>query len=145
MVGYRNQRYRDLGWASARLDDLLNLVPARLSWLLIALAALIQGERAGGALRIGWRDGRKHPSPNAAWGEAAMAGALGVRLGGPATYGGVPGFKPHLGEPIEPITRRTVRAGLAADGHRRGDRRRAGLGRAELAARGGLTLGDGAC
>jgi adenosylcobinamide-phosphate synthase len=98
MVGYRDDRYRDLGWASARLDDLLAFVPARLTWLLIALAALVCGERAGRALRIGWRDGRKHPSPNAAWPEAAMAGALGVQLGGPATYGGVPGFKPLLGD-----------------------------------------------
>ena len=76
-------RYRRLGWASARLDDLANLVPARLTWLLIALAAALVGRATpSAAFRIGWRDGRKHPSPNAAWGEAAMAGALGVRLGG---------------------------------------------------------------
>ncbi len=109
MVGYRDARYRDFGWASARVDDLAALVPARLTWLLIALAALLRGERAGAALRIGWRDGRKHPSPNAAWGEAAMAGALGVRLGGPATYGGVPTFKPFLGNPGDPIGPATVR------------------------------------
>jgi adenosylcobinamide-phosphate synthase len=109
MVGYRDDRYRHLGWASARLDDVLNLVPARLTWLLIAAVALVWGERAGAALRVGWRDGRKHPSPNAAWGEAAMAGALGVRLGGPATYGGIPGFKPHLGDPGDPIGPATVR------------------------------------
>jgi adenosylcobinamide-phosphate synthase len=113
MVGYRDGRYRDLGWASARLDDLLALVPARLSWLLIALAALVWREHAGAALRIGWRDGRKHPSPNAAWSEAAMAGALGVQLGGPASYGGVPSVKPLLGDggtAIGPATvRRSVR------------------------------------
>ena len=79
MVGYRNERYRHLGWASARLDDLVGLVPARLTWLLIAAAALVRGERAGRRLRLGWRDGRKHPSPNAAWGEAAMAGCSGSR------------------------------------------------------------------
>jgi adenosylcobinamide-phosphate synthase len=120
MVGYRNDRYRDVGWASARLDDLAALVPARLTWLLIAAAALIVGERPAGALRIGWRDGRKHPSPNAGWGEAAMAGALGVQLGGPATYGGVPSFKPLLGERGEPIgpatVRRSVRVMHAAAG-----------------------------
>ncbi len=99
MVGYRNAKYRHFGWASARLDDLAALIPARLAWLLIGLAAWIAGERPRNALRIGWRDGRKHPSPNAGWGEAAMAGALGIQLGGPATYGGVPGFKPLLGEP----------------------------------------------
>ncbi len=112
MVGYRNERYRNLGWASARLDDLLVLIPARLTWLLIAASAFLLGERAGGALRIGWRDGRKHPSPNAAWSEAAMAGALGVQLGGPATYGGVASMKPLLGDPDRPIGPRTVRCAV---------------------------------
>ena len=109
MVGYRNARYRYLGWASARLDDLANLVPARLTWLLIALAAVLLGERFGEAFRVGWRDGRKHPSPNAGWGEAAIAGALGVQLGGPAVYGGIPSSKPLLGDPLDPIDRATVR------------------------------------
>ena len=90
MVGYRNDRYLRLGWASARLDDVAGFVPARLTWMLVAIASLLTGERAGAAMRVGWRDGRNHSSPNAAWGEAAMAGALGVQLGGPATYGGVP-------------------------------------------------------
>lgn len=112
MIGYRDARHRDLGWASARLDDALAFVPARLTWLLIALASAVVGERPRSALRIGWRDGRKHPSPNSAWGEAALAGALGVRLGGPATYRGIPGAKPLLGEPIEPIDRGTVRRAL---------------------------------
>jgi adenosylcobinamide-phosphate synthase len=109
MVGYRNERYRNFGWASARLDDLLGFVPARLTWLLIASAALVRGERPWSALRIGWRDGRKHPSPNAAWGEAAMAAALGVQLGGPATYGGVLSVKPLLGDPGAAIETATVR------------------------------------
>jgi len=109
MVGYRDPRYLHFGRVSARLDDLANLVPARLTWLLVGLAAASIGERGAAALRIGWRDGRKHPSPNAAWGEAAMAGALGVRLGGRSTYKGVPSLKPLLGDPIEPITRDTVR------------------------------------
>jgi adenosylcobinamide-phosphate synthase len=109
MVGYRNARYRNFGWASAKLDDLANLVPARLTWLLIAVSAALLNEDGLASLRIGWRDGRKHPSPNAGWGEAAMAGALGVRLGGPASYGGVPSMKPLLGDPGEPIDRATVR------------------------------------
>jgi adenosylcobinamide-phosphate synthase len=109
MVGYRDERYARLGWASARLDDVLGFVPARLTWVLYAVSALITGGRPLSALRIGWRDGRKHPSPNAAWGEAAMAGALGVRLGGPASYRGVPGFKPYLGEPEADIGPETVR------------------------------------
>jgi adenosylcobinamide-phosphate synthase len=112
MVGYRNERYRNLGWASARLDDLAAFLPARLTWLLIAASAALHRRHPGRALGIGWRDGRKHPSPNAAWSEAAMAGALGVQLGGPATYGGVPGFKPHLGDPLRPIDRDTVRQAI---------------------------------
>lgn len=108
MVGYRDSRYRHLGFASARLDDLAALLPARLTWLLIALASLLCGEGALAALRIGWRDGRKHPSPNAAWGEAAMAGALGVQLGGPTCYGGDTHLKPLLGEPDGPIDSATV-------------------------------------
>jgi adenosylcobinamide-phosphate synthase len=67
------------------------------------------GEHAIAALRIGWRDGRKHPSPNAAWAEAAMAGALGVQLGGPATYRGVASFKPMLGDRAAAIDSATVR------------------------------------
>ncbi|MDR3637204.1 MAG: adenosylcobinamide-phosphate synthase CbiB [Isosphaeraceae bacterium] len=109
MVGYRDERYGNLGWASARLDDLANLIPARLGWLLIGAASLLLGERGGAALRIGWRDGRKHPSPNAAWCEAAMAGALGVELGGTAAYGGVPSEKPRLGDVGEPFVPGTVR------------------------------------
>jgi adenosylcobinamide-phosphate synthase len=109
MVGYRNAKYLQFGRAAARLDDLANLIPARLTWLLIALSAALLGEEGGSAFRIGWRDGRKHPSPNAAWGEAAMAGALGIQLGGPATYAGIAGQKPLLGDPILPIDRSTVR------------------------------------
>jgi adenosylcobinamide-phosphate synthase len=104
MVGYRNARYVRFGWASARADDVLNFVPARLTWLLMSLAALLTGHRGGRALRLGWRDGRKHPSPNAAWAEATMAGALGVRLGGPSSYQGVPSHKPALGEPGGPVS-----------------------------------------
>jgi adenosylcobinamide-phosphate synthase len=112
MVGHRDERYRDFGWASARLDDLVNLLPARLTWLLFALAALVLGERALGAARIGWRDGRKHPSPNSAWGEAALAGALGVQLGGAASYESVPCSRPHLGDRWVPVDRHAVRRGI---------------------------------
>lgn len=109
MVGYRNARYREFGWASARLDDLASLLPARLGWLLLTGAAVLVGERAGAAIRVGWRDGRKHPSPNSAWCEAAMAGALGIQLGGSATYGGVPSEKPALGDSRNPVGPETVR------------------------------------
>jgi adenosylcobinamide-phosphate synthase len=109
MVGYRSTKYLRFGWASARADDLANFVPARLTWLLLALAALLTGRRGGAALRVGWRDCRKHPSPNSAWGEAAMAGGLGVQLGGPSAYGGVLSVKPTLGDGGEPLTPQTVR------------------------------------
>ncbi|HJT76972.1 MAG TPA: adenosylcobinamide-phosphate synthase CbiB, partial [Gemmataceae bacterium] len=111
-VGYRTPRYLRFGWASARADDLANLLPARLTWLLLALAALLTGRDGWGALRVGWRDGLEHPSPNAAWSEAAVAGALGVQLGGPATYGGVLSDKPRLGDPGRPLTADMVRQSI---------------------------------
>ncbi|MFN4258120.1 MAG: adenosylcobinamide-phosphate synthase CbiB [Gemmataceae bacterium] len=104
MIGYRNAHYLRFGWASARLDDLANFIPARLTWLLLALAAALTGHSGRGALVTGWRDGRKHPSPNAGWPEAGMAGALGVRLGGPSTKGGQASNKPYLGEECEPLS-----------------------------------------
>jgi adenosylcobinamide-phosphate synthase len=82
MLGHRTPRLRHFGWAPARIDDLANLIPARLAGLLIALASLRPGA-AFGAMR---RDARRHRSPNAGWPEAAMAGALGVRLSGPRVY-----------------------------------------------------------
>ena len=82
MIGHRTPRFERLGWASARFDDLLNLVPARLTALLIAAAS-----GRFHALATAWRDARLHRSPNAGWPEAAMAAALGVRLGGPRRYG----------------------------------------------------------
>lgn len=88
MIGYRNERYRDFGFAAARLDDLANWIPARLTGLLLALAAPLAGANLNGALATMWRDARRHASPNAGWPEAAMAGALGFRLGGPRSYGG---------------------------------------------------------
>ena len=84
LIGYRSEPYRDLGWAAARLDDLLNLIPARLTAVLLALAA---GRRCGTAMATARRDAHHHLSPNAGWPEAAMAGALGLRLGGPRSYG----------------------------------------------------------
>jgi adenosylcobinamide-phosphate synthase len=87
MIGHRSPHYRAFGWAAARLDDLLNLVPARLGALLIAAAAVFAaGCRPGHAVAIMLRDGRKHRSPNAGWPEGAMAGALGLALAGPRRY-----------------------------------------------------------
>lgn len=84
--GYRTPRYLHLGRVAARCDDLLNLLPARLTALLIALAAARVSRRGCVAWRLAWRDGRATPSPNAGWPMAAMAGALGVRLRKPGVY-----------------------------------------------------------
>ena len=87
MIGHRTPRYRSFGWAAARLDDLLNAVPALASGLLLAAAAAFtKGGRPAHALAIMLRDGRKHHSPNAGWPESAMAGALGLALAGPRCY-----------------------------------------------------------
>lgn len=85
MVGHRDARYRFFGWASARADDALNYLPARLSGALLVLAA---GRGWRTAWRVMRRDARSHASPNAGWPEAAMAGALGRQLGGPVSYDG---------------------------------------------------------
>lgn len=97
MVGYKDERYIDFGWFSARLDDAANYIPARLSGALIAASAFILGYNWSGSFRTMLRDGRKHPSPNSGVPEAAMAGALGVALGGPSAYGGVKSDKPVIG------------------------------------------------
>jgi adenosylcobinamide-phosphate synthase len=87
MIGHQTSRYRAFGWAAARFDDGLNLVPARLSGLLLVAAAMFAGEAAAGrALGAMLRDAKKHHSPNAGWPEAAVAGALGLALAGPRDY-----------------------------------------------------------
>lgn len=103
MVGYRSERYLQFGWASARMDDLLNFIPARLTALLMILAAPLAGLSPKGALSITLRDRLKHPSPNSGHPEAAAAGALGVRLGGTASYKGVPSWKEYIGSPLVPL------------------------------------------
>ncbi|QWV92861.1 adenosylcobinamide-phosphate synthase CbiB [Geomonas oryzisoli] len=104
MVGYKNERYLEFGWASARFDDLANYVPARLTGLLMVLAAPLCGLNGGGAWRILRRDGRNHSSPNSGFPEAAAAGALGVRLGGANRYFGKIVEKPTIGDPSLPLS-----------------------------------------
>ena len=98
MVGYKNERYRYFGTASAKLDDAANFLPSRMAALFLIAAALFCGQDAKEAMRIWQRDRRKHASPNSAQCESAMAGALGIRLCGPASYFGVMHEKPFLGE-----------------------------------------------
>ncbi len=90
MIGHRTPRHKDFGWASARLDDLVNLPASRLTAALLVLASLLSAKASPlGALRAIFRDAGKHRSPNAGWPESAMAGALGLKLAGPRSYGGV--------------------------------------------------------
>lgn len=98
MVGYKNARYREFGWASARADDVLNWIPARLIFLILPAAAWLCGEDAAGCARSMWFDGSRNPSPNSGIAEAGMAGALGIRLGGENVYAGVTVMKPHLNQ-----------------------------------------------
>lgn len=107
MVGYKNQRYADFGFASAKLDDLANWVPARLTALCLWLAGLLLS--LSGVVRLRWqgamwgtfRDAPRHPSPNAGWPEAMVARLLGVQLGGTNYYQGVVSHRATLGEPLE--------------------------------------------
>ena len=84
MVGYRNEQYQDFGWCSAKLDDLMSFMPARISWLFLSGAAVFYPQLSGSnALKVGWRDHFKLPSFNAGWCEATVAGALKIKLCGP--------------------------------------------------------------
>ena len=109
MLGYKNARYFHFGRIPAKLDDAANFIPARLAALLLIAAAYLTGEDAASALRIWRRDRRKHESPNSAQCEAAMAGALGLRLCGPATYFGVRHDKPWIGDQRRGIVSSDIR------------------------------------
>jgi adenosylcobinamide-phosphate synthase len=103
MVGHREAPYTRFGWAAARLDDVANFAPARLGLLLFGVGTWVAGGEPGRCWRVGLRDGGKHPSPNAGISEAAMAGALGVQLGGRNTYDGVDEMRPYIGDPVRPL------------------------------------------
>jgi adenosylcobinamide-phosphate synthase len=114
MIGHKNERYLAFGWAAARLDDLVNLPASRLSafWL-IAAAATIETASARQAWRVVWRDAGRHRSPNAGWPEAAMAGALGLRLAGPRVYGETRVDDAFMGDGRLGATAADIRRGLA--------------------------------
>ncbi|HYB10711.1 MAG TPA: adenosylcobinamide-phosphate synthase CbiB [Alphaproteobacteria bacterium] len=114
MVGHRTSRYRAFGWAAARLDDLVNLPASRLSAFLLVLASLfIANAAAGDALRAALRDASGHRSPNAGWPEAAMAGALGLKLAGPRVYGAERVSDAWMGDGRAAAVAADVRAALA--------------------------------
>lgn len=106
MIGHREERWRAFGWAAARADDLLNLAPARLGGALLCVVA-------PGGWRVMWRDARNHASPNAGWTEAAIAGALHLRLAGPIRYDGVMHDKPWIGDGRDQATARDIDRALA--------------------------------
>jgi adenosylcobinamide-phosphate synthase len=112
MIGHRTKRYEAFGWASARCDDLVNLPASRLSALWLVLAAIPLGLSPGGALRTIRRDAGHHRSPNAGWPEAAMAGALDIRLSGPRIYDGVPVEERWVGEGRRELTAKDIRTAL---------------------------------
>jgi adenosylcobinamide-phosphate synthase len=112
MVGYRSPRYRRFGWAAARLDDFANYVAARATASLTVLLAPLVGGSPSGAARAWRRDAARHPSPNAGVVEAAFAGALGVRLGGPTQYRHELQIRPTLGDGREPTVADLRRAVL---------------------------------
>jgi adenosylcobinamide-phosphate synthase len=113
MIGHKTPQYLHFGWAAAKLDDLVNLPASRLTALLFIGAALFNGQqRAIKTARVTWRDARRHRSPNAGWPEAAMAGALNMRFGGPRTYGGEFVKLPYMGDGRDHFLRQDIDVGL---------------------------------
>ena len=101
MIGYKNKKYMYFGKVAARLDDILNIIPARITGFLYVLAALLSGFNYKKSYEILLRDRWNHASPNSGYPEAAMAGALGIQLGGPASYFGEKVDKKYIGDDIE--------------------------------------------
>lgn len=112
MVGYKNSRYRELGWFSARLDDWANYVPARITAALMVVSSRFLGLDSKRAFQVLKTDGRLHASPNAGLPQAAVAGALGIRLGGPASYFGEVHEKPYIGQGTMEVEEPMVEATL---------------------------------
>jgi adenosylcobinamide-phosphate synthase len=103
MIGYRTERYFYFGKFAARLDDAMNFIPARLTALFMVIAASAVSLNPVRALRVAWRDHANHLSPNAGYPEAALAGAFGIRLGGPSIYFGKEVRKPYMGDDLKPV------------------------------------------
>jgi adenosylcobinamide-phosphate synthase len=113
MIGHKSEKYLHFGWAAAKLDDLVNLPASRLTGLLFAAAAWLTSKKsAQSSLRSMWRDAGKHQSPNAGWPEAAMAGAIGLRFGGPRNYDGELVDLPYMGDGRETLTADDIGKGV---------------------------------
>jgi adenosylcobinamide-phosphate synthase len=113
MIGYRTERYFYFGKFAARLDDAMNFIPARLTALFIVIAAMALRWNPLRALEVAWRDHGHHLSPNAGYPEAALAGAFGVRLGGPSIYLGQEVYKPYIGDDLKPVEIEMLKKGRA--------------------------------
>ena len=109
MVGYKNERYINFGWAAAKIDDVANFIPARLSVIFLILASLISGYNPIKTWNMTIRDGGKNPSPNSGLPEAAIAGALGVRLGGLNYYDSTAVQKSYIGDDINPLDKSHIK------------------------------------
>lgn len=109
MVGYKNEKYKSIGYVSAKMDDVFNYIPSRLTWLFLVVASLILRLSWRKAFTIGWRDRKQHSSPNCAYPEGAVAGALGIQLGGPNMYFGQLVEKPFIGDHIQNIEATHIR------------------------------------
>jgi adenosylcobinamide-phosphate synthase len=105
IVGYRNPKYEEFGWFSAKMDDIANFLPARMTALLVWLSSLVLWMNVGRSVRVTLRDAATQPSPNSGFPEAAFAGAIGVQLGGCNSYSGVVSEKPTMGDAIHPLNR----------------------------------------
>lgn len=103
MVGYKNDKYKEFGMCAARVDDIFNYIPARLTAILILLATIVLHFSFIGASKAIWKDAAKHPSPNSGFSEAGVAGALGIRLGGLNYYGGITSQRAYMGEEHTPL------------------------------------------
>jgi adenosylcobinamide-phosphate synthase len=113
MIGYRTEKYFYFGKCAARLDDVLNFIPARLTAVFIVVAGWLMRLDSLRAVRIAWRDHANHLSPNAGYPEAALAGAFGIRLGGPSVYFGQLVEKPYLGDDAHPAEIEMLQKGRA--------------------------------
>lgn len=112
MVGYKNERFLHFGWAAAKVDDMVNYIPARLTGLFLVAASFFLGLDYRSAWRILNRDRKNHSSPNCGYPEAATAGALGIRLGGTNCYFDRQVFKPTMGDPKRPINKEDIKGSV---------------------------------
>jgi adenosylcobinamide-phosphate synthase len=109
MIAYRNERYGDFGMVAARVDDVFNYIPARITGIMVIIAAGLLGRNAVGAAQAIWRDAAKHPSPNSGISEAGVAGALGIQLGGLNYYGGIASQRATMGLPLQELCSAHIR------------------------------------